>query len=117
METWLDIARSNKRAASRLFEEGYYRSAISRAYYAVYARATQALVSQGVSMAGGREGPNHRKVVPMLQANLKKSPWVGQSFAALYLLRCRADYVASDTITWRDGRSALTIMLRIFEML
>jgi len=43
MNNWLDLARECRKAASRLTVEGLNRSAISRAYYAVYSKATHEL--------------------------------------------------------------------------
>jgi uncharacterized protein (UPF0332 family) len=117
METWLDIARSNQRAAASLFDEGHYRSAVSRAYYTVYARVTHALVLQGVAMPEGQEGPRHQKLVPLIGDNLRKPAFVGRLVRRLYLMRCHADYIPSVTVGARDGRNALSLMYKALEML
>ena len=117
METWLDIARSNKKAAASLFDEGHHRSAVSRAYYAVYARATNALVCQGVAMPAGREGPQHQKLASMIGDTLRKPDFVGRLVRRLYSMRCYADYMPSVTVGARDGRNALSLMYKALEML
>lgn len=115
MATWLDLASENRAAALALFSDAMYRSMINRAYFAVYAKATHALSIIPVSMPQGREGPTHRKLRPMVEANLttmrvEKRQALSQMIGELYYMRLRADYVPSDAIDMKDARSVLTLM-------
>jgi len=63
-ETWLDLARTAREAANRLLTEDHYRSAVARAYYAVYSKITHEVA--GLAMPPGREGPSHGRIRPVI---------------------------------------------------
>ena len=70
MATWAEIASSNRTAAVQLFARETWRSCVSRAYYAVYSPATDALTKVPVTMPAGREGPHHLPLPEIVGANL-----------------------------------------------
>ncbi len=122
-DTWHDLARENRVAASILFRDGAFRSMISRAYYAVYSMATHSLVTASVIMPHGREGPSHKRLRPLIESNL---PMIQQSqrrqalsriVGALYTMRLSADYVPSDPIDSKEARAALALMTKAFNLL
>ena len=114
MDTWLDVARENRKAATVLSRGCHYRSAVSRAYYAAYARTTHALAGIGVTMPGGRVGPHHQSLPQMVKSNLGK-PELSSILARLYVMRCLADYAPSKTVDSHECRAAVSLMLRVFE--
>lgn len=120
MATWLDLARETRAAANELFGGDHYRSFISRAYYAVYARATHSLVSIPVAMAASREGPAHKKLCALIETHLtsmerSKRESLSRIVGQLYFMRCRADYFPSDAIDRIQARMALTLMKKAFD--
>jgi len=57
---WLEVARDARQSANELMELNRFRSCISRAYYAAYAKASHELVvTVGLTMPTNREGPSH----------------------------------------------------------
>lgn len=58
------MARENRKAAGILFRDDNFRPVVSRAYYAVYAKAAQALIDIPVQMPEKREGSSHKKLRP-----------------------------------------------------
>jgi len=121
-ESWLDLARESRRAALYLVGEDCPRSAVSRAYYAAYARISHELLALGVSMPPGRNGPSHSKLrVLILDALSRRIPdrgrraaisdWVGR----LYALRVGADYMKDASFEPREAREAASLMRKIFD--
>lgn len=124
-QTWLDMARDARRAASRLVTEDF-RSCVSRAYYAAYSKVTHELVvTAGLTMPTNREGPNHpgetgtggiRRLIETSMPNMQQDKRVKLSefIGRLYTLRIDADYKPSVEVGNRDAREALTIMNKVF---
>lgn len=71
-ENWYDLARESRKAASNLTTLGFHRSAISRAYYAIYSCVSFELVSLGVSMPVDRDGPAHLKLPQLILTRLTR---------------------------------------------
>lgn len=125
-QVWFDLASDARKAASRLASE-HYRSCLSRAYYAAYAKVTFDLTGiQGVSFPAGDEGPRHpgrtgtggiRRLIEVHMTGLDEPKRVKLSelVGRLYTLRCVADYRPSMDVDARDAREALSIMNTIFE--
>lgn len=121
-ETWLEIAADNRRSAASLCE-AHHRSCINRAYYAVYSRASHALVSAGVTMPPDREGPWHRKLTrdlietsfPKMGVGKRKS--LQRLVEKLYNLRVIADYRPSIDVESADARAAIAMMNKAFSLL
>jgi uncharacterized protein (UPF0332 family) len=119
MGNWLELAAASRRAASMLIVEGYYRSAISRAYYAVYSKVTHELVRDGVTMPPDREGPAHATVRTLIEKNLKslsreRRLALSGMVNVLYMMRVVADYSPSASVDSREGHHAASIMNKVF---
>lgn len=120
METWLDLALRNRRDAAFLSKGGAHRSAICRAYYAVYSRLAWDFQTFGVSMTDGREGPSHKKLRPLIlkgpfNYTRRKREALSKMVGHLYDLRVLADYRPSTQIGPDESREAMALMKRIFD--
>jgi uncharacterized protein (UPF0332 family) len=121
MEDWNMVAMDNYEATALLIEEGRWRSAVSRAYYAVYARISAALARLGVQMPAGREGPSHTRlpdlVVDQLKRLSKSLRWrVAGMVRGLYNRRLSADYRPSVRIGNAQARGAANAMTEVFRL-
>ena len=121
---WKKVADDNYAAASTLVQSSdpkYCRSAVNRAYYAVYARAAGALMKRGVAMPVDREGPTHAKLPSLIENHLiamKGSRWtVSEYVRRLYKFRLVADYRPSDDMGDTEARNALTLMGNVFHLM
>ena len=121
---WLELARDARKAANMLVDDGHHRSAVARAYYAVYSKVTHGLTATaGLTMAAGREGPSHNGrhgIRPLVEGSMpnmnqarrdKLSELVGR----LYTMRIDADYKPSARVEAREAREAISIMRTVFE--
>lgn len=120
MSNWRDLAAESRNAANLLVQEGYVRSAICRAYYAVYSQVTDELLKLGVEMPKGREGPHHAKVRVLVESNLHQLPRakreaLSRLVGSLYAMRVLADYSPSASVAARDCREAVSMMKKSFE--
>jgi uncharacterized protein (UPF0332 family) len=120
-ESWLEVARDARRAASRLLTESHFRSAVARAYYAGYSKVTHELVSVGgLPMPPGREGPNHIRVRRLIETSMPnmaqaKRDKLSEMLGRLYALRIEADYRPSSTVGITETRAAISLMTTIFD--
>ncbi len=130
MSTWYDVAIDSRKAANELVRTRH-RSCLSRAYYAAYAKVTDMLVQQGVTMPDGREGPPHPGHLPTGEAKHKgirqlivekltefdppKRRALSELVGELYTLRLYADYRPSQEIDAAEAREAVSMMTTVFE--
>lgn len=119
---WVDIARDNRFAVYETLSHGRWRTCLSRAYYAVYSAATEALISQGVNMPIGRNSPHHAKLPNLVGNNLNTIShsvrWrLAGMIRKLYNLRIIADYVPSFALGESEARLALGLMNQAFGFL
>jgi uncharacterized protein (UPF0332 family) len=124
-QTWLELARDARKAASRLVTEENFRSCVSRAYYAAYSKVTHELtVTAGLTMPADREGPGHGtgrgSIRPMIETSMpnmegQKRVKLSELIGRLYTLRIDADYKPSVQVEGGDAREALSIMKTVFE--
>lgn len=130
MDTWYDVATDSRKAANELVRTRY-RSCLSRAYYAAYAKVTHLLVQKGVPMPHAREGPPHRGHLPTGQAQHKgirqliveklteldvaKRRALSELIGELYTLRLYADYRPAQQIDAPEAREAVSMMNTVFE--
>ena len=120
-ETWLDVARDARKAASRLLTENHYRSAVARAYYAAYSKVTHELVATaGLPMPPGREGPNHVRVRRVIESSMPDMPQakrdkLSEILGRLYAIRIEADYRPSSAVGITEARAAISLMTTIFD--
>ncbi len=121
LQTWLELARDARKAASRLVTEEHFRSCVSRAYYAAYSKVTHELVvTAGLTMPPSREGPSHARIRPLIESrmpnmDLGKRVKLSELLGRLYTLRVDADYKPSVRVEGTDAREALSIMKTVFE--
>lgn len=117
---WADMATSNYEAANDLFDREFWRSCVSRAYYAVYGRLTGVLIHEGVQMPA-RGNPGHEQLQKMVLNNLNRLSLgiraaIHGMLARLYWLRVMADYGPDVTIESDDARNGLGFMAGIFRL-
>jgi len=120
-DTWLDVARDARKAASRLLTEGHFRSAVARAYYAAYSKVTHELVATaGLPMPPGRDGPNHSRIRRVIETSMPSMPQakrdkLSEMLGRLYALRIEADYRPSSTVGVTEARAAISLMTTVFD--
>jgi len=73
LATWQEVSLECLRAAKVLAGEGYWRSSVSRSYYAVYCAVTSDLVARGVRFGRGWHNPPHEQLLHLLTHNLTLS--------------------------------------------
>jgi uncharacterized protein (UPF0332 family) len=124
MATWKEMSSENWTASRSLFNAGLWRSAITRSYYAVYDRATSALVSRPnpMRMPAGREGPSHAQLPDLVLKHLKvlegtKRRELFSVISQLYYLRIQADYMPSQGISFGEAKEAHGLMIKAFKFL
>ncbi len=121
MARWDDLASEGYTVADRLFDMGYWRSCVNRAYFAAYARTTGVLLEAGVSLPA-RGNPTHERLPMTVQHNLVSlSPAARARVAAalgrLYRLRIVADYGPHRRVERASARGALGLMAQVFREL
>ncbi len=100
----MDVAKDSVGAASRCLRGGHYRSAVSRAYYAMYAAVTAALLGARLTPPAGRGTWSHRGVPDLVKEHLGQQLGRGgaqnvrRMVRATYTLRLVADYVSTRTV-------------------
>ena len=105
-----------------------FRSCLSRAYYAVYAKVTFDLSAlAGVTFPLGDEGPKHpgrsgtggiRRLVTdkLTTLDAPRREKLSELIGRLYAMRCAADYHPSIAVDSRDAREAISIMNTVFDV-
>ncbi|HVX85444.1 MAG TPA: hypothetical protein VH253_11735 [Phycisphaerae bacterium] len=126
-QTWLELARDSRKAASGLVLEEHFRSCLSRAYYAAYSKVAHELVTQSkTTFPPNREGPSHpgesgtggiRRLIESNMTALKpeRRTKLSEMIGRLYTLRIFADYRPSLGVGVRDAREAISIMNTVFD--
>lgn len=125
MASWRELSNECRQAAWVLHERGHYRSALNRAYYAVFSEVTRALHIAGVKMPMGWEGPSHLKVVNGTLISDHLGKWlrpqeIGKLIhyaATLYKYRRVADYEPSSEVTAEHAKTGLGLMLMAAPLL
>ena len=115
MSTWRDISIDNELAAKHLLRAGRFRSAVSRAYYALYAAVAGELKVQGLVFGGGRDNPAHADLPTLLESNVAGfAQWERRDLKAaarlLYERRLDADYRESTPVGARTARESVVTM-------
>jgi len=121
-DSWRAVAQDRLEAAGELLPSRRWRSVISRAYYAAYARISGALREVGFAMPTGREGPSHGQIAEIVENNLstvrrEDRRLVSGRIRRLYNLRVMADYRPSTLVDNGEAREALRLMHDVFRML
>ena len=134
LQAWRQMATESFSAATRLVGRGQsgadqassdegpcWRSAISRAYYAAYARIVAGLLRCGVTMPA-KGNPSHLSL-PVLVLNnlttLDRGPRSQLSgvIVTLYKLRIAADYQPRAVVDQAGARESAALMARVFRVL
>jgi uncharacterized protein (UPF0332 family) len=114
------MALQNRTSANELFAAMRWRSAVSRAYYAVYSAATSLLLDMGVTMPVGRTNPKHAALPALIGNNLTwlrmGARWrLAGLTRKLYDLRIASDYLPGVTVEQDEARIALRLMDQAFS--
>jgi uncharacterized protein (UPF0332 family) len=121
VETWLDVARDARKAASVLVTEDRFRSAVARAYYAAFSKVTHELVvTAGLPTPPDREGFSHGGIRPIIETSMPnmaqdRRERLSEMLGRLYTLRVDADYKPSTQVDATEAREAISIMKTVFE--
>ena len=130
---WREMAEGSLRSADCLFEiepsSKFFRSAISRYYYASFQAATSFLLYSGLTPPDGDEGWSHMSTPRLLGENSAKildnrlAKSISANLHDLYNLRLLADY-RSEALAERDenkvreaAKKAKFIIREIFSVL
>lgn len=121
MAAWKEVSLDSLAAAKELLASGRWRSSVSRAYYAVYARICEEL--QGLAtFPEGRSGPSHDDLpdmafdyVRMLEMPDRNRLW--RTIRHLYEHRIEADYGPGRTVNERLARECVMAADQVFKML
>lgn len=119
--TWRPMAQDSFNAANELMETARWRSVLSRAYFAAYARSVAALVEAGVRMPA-RGNPSHAGLPDMIRSHLGKlssahRESMAAAVAALYRYRLASDYAPTITCDGSDCRIAFGYLSQVFREL
>ena len=102
----LEKSRDDLKWARSIFDQGGYRQAISRAYYAVFALASAALLTQHVTRK------KHSGIESAFNQFLVKPGLIEPEYAAIYKdafkARLNADYADSTQFTEERARQVLS---------
>jgi len=110
-DRWLGLAKDSFEAAKDADEKKKYRSAVSRAYYALFQAATAILVHARVSVPERGNWP-HIQVPALFQSPTvrtmlpKGSRVYRQAIIDTYTARISADYRPRDTVDREQSRMA-----------
>lgn len=99
--------------AGRTAREAEYRTAVSRAYYAVHLYARERLVAAG-EMVPTRSGEDHRLIVARLRA--RGGP-AGDQLDWLRARRTRADYRLGAEVSRAQARQAVAVAEAVWSRL
>lgn len=120
MSDWRQVATENFSAALELVQH-HWRSALSRTYYAAYARITAGLERIGVTFPDGQEGPSHKKLPALVENSFTRAGNPGWRLSVLiselYRLRIMADYRPSTNISAVAVRDAARMMQEVFRLM
>jgi uncharacterized protein (UPF0332 family) len=99
LATWQEMGLENLKAAKELLVSGFYRSSLSRSYYAAYCAVTSELAGK-YTFAHDGNNPAHTDLPNMILFNLTSLPvsrrWeIKKAFVRLRAARVEADYVPS----------------------
>lgn len=99
MATWKELSQDNLEAVQALLQEKYWRSSVSRSYYAAYCAVSERLTENGVQFARGWNNPAHDQLLSLVRNGLTLTPGARrQTAAALRRLR-----LARETADYRPG--------------
>lgn len=97
VRAWIDAAHESLRAANSAFDAGFHRSAVSRAYYALYQAGTAMILHTGMSppLQGNWTHavfPTMFESKPLRRVLRRRAIEFKQIASLVYADRCDADY-------------------------
>lgn len=121
MPSWREMSYDSLAAAKALLAAEHCRSAVSRAYYAVYSRITAELVGKAM-FPDGYEGPHHEDLDDLFFDYLSKvsirDRWrYASSVKQLYVRRLEADYQPSATVDKALAMDVLVAASDVFRVI
>jgi uncharacterized protein (UPF0332 family) len=119
MDSWDDMAAEGLSATNILIEKNQWRSCVSRAYYATYAKAVATLIRTRLTMPI-RGNPAHERLPLLLMVHLRQLSQVRRAnlagvIASLYKLRIGADYGPQMTFNRRSAFAATGLMTQAYR--
>jgi len=119
MDDWRTMAQDSFDAASELMETERWRSLLSRAYYAAYARCVHVLQTEGIRMPA-RGNPAHGRLPELVGTHMTRFSDVRRfglvhAIEELYRYRLIADYLPSVRCGREDARMALGLTSQVFR--
>jgi uncharacterized protein (UPF0332 family) len=108
-KTYLDVSEALIKNRTTGFEEAYLRSAISRAYYAVFGIARSYLKSEGTTISAIDTHKFLRNEFKNSPDNIKKK--IGNNLERLWRDRKEADY--NDTVIINNKRAQLSYQMAV----
>ena len=121
--TWRDLAEDNRFVVYEMIRSRrWWRSCVSRAYYAVYSAATDELIRRGLSMPVGREGSSHAKIPEIVGNHLTgvshSLRWrLAGIIRRLYRSRIMADYMPTALIEEAEAKLSVNLMSQALRIL
>ena len=123
MATWQEIGINNFEAARNLYEDGKYRSATSRFYYAAFSVLTHELIRRGATpdFRDKRATPGHAQLARLVgtyftHLSIARRDNLISSLTGLYGDRIAADYSLL-RVDKRGARASYTSAKKIFDYL
>ena len=125
MATWQEIGVDNFRAAAALYDDGFYRNAASRFYYAAFSVLTHELIRRNARPAfrDNRATPGHTELPRLIRAyfthmSAGRLANLTALITALYLDRLAADYslIRVDKQSCRDSYQAMEKIFNYLEV-
>lgn len=122
-ELWKNQASHSQQAAQLLYDSGFYRDSVSRAYYASYQAATAVSVDHGdaANFPTGWNNPSHEQLPELIRNNrnvpLSARREVCKRLRYLRNAREDADYRPGHTVDSSTARDCLRALSTVFRYL
>lgn len=117
---WRKLAWDNAWAARKLIQDGAWRSAVSRSYYALYSAIVERVERLG-PFGGGRANPSHDKLPGLIDQvkNLDglERKQLRKQVKQLFRMRVMADYLPDAVIDKDFAKEALSRCTTSFVIL
>ncbi|MBX3364248.1 MAG: hypothetical protein KF866_05720 [Phycisphaeraceae bacterium] len=125
MGSWNAVRDEQFGAAQHCKDGRYVRGCLSRAYYATYAAATEALQRAGIDVSiGGRPNPGHEQLIELVRHNLNRRKFsdedrmkMARNMRRLLSFRIGADYDPESSFEIDDAVLALKMARSVQRML
>lgn len=98
--TWAEVSQSNLSSARRLYEARYWRSSVSRSYYALFAAVTSAVPAR--ALPPRYTAPRHRDLPGLIDRHLVRLAWHQREAMKAAWRRCYGSRLMADYNVGRD---------------